>query len=123
MLKVKDEHKLELQTPERMKLFYSTKKLIDKTKNGENLPNLEVVKIVVVYCYLADNQYQLKSEVLYSVTRNISYAYLLNVEPSNLVFLKTHNVEFDEISKIFTDQNGRSLEIEDKINLALVINK
>ena len=123
MLKVKDEHKLELQTPERMKLFGSTKKLIDKTKNGENLPNLEVVKIVVVYCYLADNQYQSKSEVLYSVTRNISYAYLLNVEPSNLVFLKTHNGEFDEISKIFTDQNGRSLEIEDKVNLALVINK
>ena len=26
-----------------------------------------------------------------------SYAYLLNVEPSNSVFLKIHNTEFDEI--------------------------
>ena len=26
---------------------------------------------------------------------NKSYAYLLNVEPSNLVFLKTYNTEFD----------------------------
>ena len=48
MLKIKDEQKLELQTPGRTKLFGSTKKLIDETKNGENLPNLEVVKIVLV---------------------------------------------------------------------------
>ena len=50
-------------------------------------------------------------------------AYLLNVEPSNLVFLKIQNNEFDDIIKIFTDQNGRPLEIEDKVNLTLLINK
>ena len=32
VFKIKDEHKLELQTPETMKLFDSTKKLIGKTK-------------------------------------------------------------------------------------------
>ena len=48
---------------------------------------------------------------------------MLNVEPSNLVFLKTYNTEFDEIIITFTDQNGRPLEIEDKVNLALLINK
>ena len=37
---------------------------------------------------------------------NKSYSYLLNVEPSNLVFLKTYNSEFDEIIITFTDQNG-----------------
>ena len=42
---------------------------------------------------------------------------MLNVEPSNLMFLKTDNTEFDEIIITFTDQNGRPLEIEDKINL------
>ena len=42
----------------------------------------------------------------------------LNVELSNLVFLKT---ELDEI--IFMDQKGRSLAIEEKVNLTLVINK
>ena len=30
--------------PETMKLFGSTRKLIDKTENGENVPNLELVK-------------------------------------------------------------------------------
>ena len=48
---------------------------------------------------------------------------MLNVEPSNLVFLETYKTEFDEIIKTFTDQNGRPLEIEDKVDLTLLINK
>ena len=44
MFKIKDGYKLELQMPEPMKFFNSTKKLIGKTKNGENKPNLEVAK-------------------------------------------------------------------------------
>ena len=40
------------------------KKLIDKTKNGENLPNLEVVEVVLVQCNLVNNQHQQKSEDL-----------------------------------------------------------
>ena len=31
--------------------------------------------------------------------------------------MKTYNTEFDEIIITFTDQNGRLLEIENKINL------
>ena len=48
---------------------------------------------------------------------------MLNVEPSNLVFLKSYNTEFDEIIITFTDYNSRPLEIEDKVNLTLLINK
>ena len=70
-----------------------------------------------------DNQYQQKSEVFYTFTLKKYYAYVSNVEPSNLVVLKTCNTEFNEIIIIFTDQNGRSLEIEDKVNLTLLINK
>ena len=110
MFKIKDGYKLELKTPETMKLLGSTKKLIDKTKNGENILVLKVAEVVLGQCNLVDNQYQQKSEVLYSFTPNKSYAYLLNVEPSNLVFLKTYNTEFDEIIRTFTDQNGRSLD-------------
>ena len=40
---------------------------------------------------------------------NKSYAYLLNVEPINLVFLNTYNTESDENIITFTDQNGRPL--------------
>ena len=118
-----DVYRLELQTPETIKLFGSTKKLINKTKNGENFPNLEVFETVLVQYNLVDNQYQQKSEMLYTFTPNKSYAYLLNVEPINLLFLKTYNIELDEIIITFTDQNGRLLKIEDKFNLTLLINK
>ena len=107
--KIKDGYKLELQTPETMKLFGSTKKLIDKTKNGEK------IEVVLLQCNLVDNQYQQKSEVIYTFLSNKCYAYLLNIEPSNLVFLENYNTEFNEIIITFTDRNGRPLEIEDKI--------
>ena len=48
VLKIKDGYKLELQMPEIMKLFGSTKKLIEKTKNEEYVPSLEVVEVVLV---------------------------------------------------------------------------
>ena len=95
VFKIKDVYKLELQTPGTMKLFGSTKKLINKTKNGEKVPSSELVEVVLVQCNLVDNQYQQMSEVLYTFTPNKSYVYLLNFEPSNLVFLKTYNTEFD----------------------------
>ena len=79
------------------------KKLIEKTKNGEKVPSLEVVEVVLVQCNLVDNQYQQKSEVWYIFTSNKSYAHLLNVEPSKLVFLKTYNTKFDKIIILFTD--------------------
>ena len=106
-----------------MKLFNSIKKRISKTKHGENASNLEVDKVFLAQCNLADNQYQQKSDVLYTFTPNKFYAYLLNVETSNLVFLKTFNTEFDELIITFTDQNGRLFEIDDKFNLILFNNK
>ena len=109
--------------PEPLKLFGSTKRLIDQTKNAEKVPYLEVVEVVLVRCNLVDNQYQQKFEVLYSFTPNKFYGYLLNVELSNLVFFKTFSTEFDKTIITFTNQNGRPLEIEDKVNLTLFINK
>ena len=50
VFEIKDGYKLELQTPETMKLFGSTKILINKTKNGENVPRLEAVEVVLVQC-------------------------------------------------------------------------
>ena len=123
VFKIKERYKLELQRPETN--FGSTKKLKDKKKrkNAENVPSLEVVEVVLVQSNSVDNQYQQKSEVLYTITQNKSYTYLLNVEPSNLVFLKIHNTEFHEIIITFTGKNGRPLEIEEKVNLTLLNNK
>ena len=67
-----------------MKLPGSPQKLIEKTKNGEKVPKLEVVEVVLVQCNLVDNKSQQKSEVLYTFTPNKSL-------PSNLVFLETYN--------------------------------
>ena len=122
VLKIKGGYKLESQKPEIMKLFGSTKKLIHK--KGENVSNIEVVEVVLVQCDLVDNQYQPKSEVLYTFTPNKSYVYFLDAGPNNLVFLKTCNTKFHEITITFIDQNGRPLEeIEDKVTLTLLINK
>ena len=63
MFKIKDGHKLELQTPETMKLSGSTKELTDKTKNGEIVPSLELFEVVLVRYNLVDNQYQQMYEV------------------------------------------------------------
>ena len=41
----------------------------------------EMVEVVSVECNLAENQYQQKSEILYTFTPNKFYAYLLNGEP------------------------------------------
>ena len=62
-------------------------------------------------------------EMLHTFMSNKSMPYFLNAEPSNLVFLKTYNTDFGEIIITFTDENGRPLEIEDKVNLTLLINK
>ena len=103
---------VELQTPEKMKLFDSAKKLIDELKNRENVLSLEIVEVVLVQCNLVDNQYQQKSEVLYTFMPNKSYAYLVNVEPSNSLFLKT-STEFDQFIITFADENRRPLETKD----------
>ena len=58
VFKIKDGYKLDLQTPETIKLFGNTKKLIEKTKNGEEVQGLEAVEVIFVQYNLVDNQCQ-----------------------------------------------------------------
>ena len=74
------------------------------------------VEVVLLQCSLVENQHRQKSKVLYTFMFNKSYAYLLNIESSNLVFLNTYSTEFDDSIITFTNQNGRPREIEDKVN-------
>ena len=67
--KIKDGCKLELRTPETMKLFDSNKKLIGKAKNGENVPSLTVVEVVLVQQF-SNSQHQQKSKVSRTFTPN-----------------------------------------------------
>ena len=70
---------------------------------------------------MVNNDYQQDSRVLYSFLPNKSFDSLLEISPSNHIFLKTFNSEYNEIIVWFTDQNSKPLEIEDRINLTMVI--
>ena len=104
-----------------MKLLGSTKNKITKDKNVENVPHLEIKKIVLVDCNIVNNDYQQDWKVLYTFVRNKPFGSLLEISPTNHIILKTFNSEFQDIEVWFTDQNIQPLEIEDRINLNLVI--
>ena len=48
-------YKLEMLSPETMKLLESTKKDVDKDKDGEDVPKLESVEVVLVHCNIVNN--------------------------------------------------------------------
>ena len=66
IFKIKTASKLELLTPETMKLLGSTKKDFDKDKNGENTPKLESVETILVHCNLIKNDYKHTSKILFT---------------------------------------------------------
>ena len=119
--KIKNEYSLELLTLETMKLLGSTKNKITEDKSGENVPHLEITEVVLVHCNIVNNDYQQDSRILYTFLPNKLFSSLLEISPTNHIFLKILNSEYDEIKVWFTDQNSKPLEIEDKINLASVI--
>ena len=66
------------------------------------MPHLEITEVVLVHCNIANNDYEQDSRVLY-------------------MFLKTFNSKFQGTEVWLTDQNTKSLEIADRINLTLLI--
>ena len=119
--KIKNGYYLELLTPETMKLLGSTESKITKDKNGETVPHLEIVELVLVHCNLANNDYQEDFRILYTFVPNKPIGSLLETSPTNQVFLKTFNSELQEVKLWFTDQTSKPLELEDKINISLII--
>ena len=53
---------------------------------------------------------------------NKSFGQLVDISPKDFIVLKTFNPVFSYIEEWFTDQNSKSIEIEDKIDITLVIN-
>ena len=119
--KMKNGYYLELLTPETMKLLGSTESKTTKDKNGENVPHLEIVELVLVHCNLVNNDYQQDSRILYTFVPNKAFGSFLEILPPNHFFLKTYTSEFQEIKIWFTDQTSKPLELEDKINITLII--
>ena len=104
-----------------MKLLGSTKNKITKDKNGENVPHLEIIEVILIHCNILNKDYQQDSRVLYTFVPNKPFGSLLEISPTNHIFLKTFNCEYGEIKVWFTDQNSKPLEMEDRIILKMVI--
>ena len=69
-----------------MKFAESTKNKITKDKNDENVPHL-----VLVHCNIVNNDYQQDSRVLHTFVPNKPFGSLLEISPTNHIFLETFN--------------------------------
>ena len=104
-----------------MKLPGSTKKDVDKDRAGENVPKLESVEVILVDCNLVKNDYQHTSKVLFTFVPNKQFGQLINISPHSLTMMNTVNTEFSSVKVWFTDQDSKTLEVEDNVNLTLII--
>ena len=65
---------------------------------------LEITEVVLVLFNNFNNGYQQDSRVLYTFVPNKPFGTLLEISPKNRIFLKTFNLEFQEIKVWFTDK-------------------
>ena len=98
IFRIRNGYSLELLTPETKKLLGSTENKITKDKNSKNVPHLEITFVP-----------------------NKPLGSLLEMSPTNHIFLKPFKSEFQDIEVWFLDQNSKPLEIEDRINSTSVI--
>ena len=98
-------------TPETMKLLGSTKRDVDKDKDGEIVSKLESVEVFLMNCNLVKNDYQHTSKVLFSLVPNKQFGWLINITPHSLMTMNTVNTEFSFVEVWFTDQASKALEI------------
>ena len=85
------------------------------------MPKLETIEIVLVHYNLVNNSYQKASKVLFTFVPNKKFDQLITITPNSPTMLKITNVEFSFTEIWFTDQNNRSQEIEDNMNITLII--
>ena len=63
------------------------KKDIDKDEDGENVPKLESVEVVLVHCNLVKNDYQHTSKFLFTFVPNKQFRQLINTSPPSLTMM------------------------------------
>ena len=97
VFKIKTGYKLELLTEELMQLLGSSKKVIDKNKDGEIVSRLKTVKVVLEHCNLVSNNYQQSSKVLFTFVPNEQLGQLFTITLHSPTMLKTTNAEFSFI--------------------------
>ena len=116
VFKVKTGYKLELLSPETMKLLGSTKKDVDKDKDGEDVPKLESVEVVLMRCNLVNNSYQQAFKVLLTFVPNKQFVPLITISSHLLTMLKLLTQNFN------TYNYGLLIKIiEDSVNITVII--
>ena len=78
VFKIKTGCYLQLLTPKMMKLPRRTNFKIIKDRNGENVPYLEIIEVVLVHFNAINKHYQHDSRVLYTFVPNKSSGQLLH---------------------------------------------
>ena len=86
VFKIKTGYKLEVLSPEIMKLLGSTKKDVNKNKDWEDVPQLDPVEVILMHSNLVNNNYLQASKV-----PNKQFGRLINVLPHLLTMLNTTN--------------------------------
>ena len=96
MFKIKTGYKLELLSNEKMKLLgYGP--IIDRKKNGDNVPELEQVHSALIHCNVVHNYYLQNSKLLYTFVPSKVFCQLLVIEPKALIQSKTNDSVLDYI--------------------------
>ena len=60
-----------------MKLLESTKENDNPDKDGEDVPKLEPIEVVLIHCNLVNNNYQQASKVLFTFVPNKQFGQLI----------------------------------------------
>ena len=74
-----------------MQLLENSKNFFDENKDGEIVPRLETVEVVLVHCNLVNNNYQQACKVLFTIVPSKQFGQLITITPHSPTMLKTTN--------------------------------
>ena len=102
--------------------FDSSQTSITNTEvNGTLVPKIERVDNVLIHCNLVDNRVTHNSSILYAFVPNDSFGNLLSISPNYPQNRYCRKASFNFVEVYFTDQDGRPLDVEDRLLVELQI--
>ena len=78
-------------SPQTTKLLGNAEKDVNKGKDGEDVPRLESVEVLLMHCNLVNNSYQQAFPVLFTFVPTKQFGQLIIISPHLLTMLKTTN--------------------------------
>ena len=63
----------------------------------ENVPHLEITERTLIHCNIVNNDCEQDSKVLYTFVPNKPFGQLLEISPTNIIFLKRFSSEFQTV--------------------------